>query len=325
MPEKKGRRRRRLIWFGALLLVAWLLGSHLIVRARMRSWLERTFEGEAEVTATLFWPWLDATAFGVSVAGGSYRIEADRVTVDLELWGLFGGRAVAGVHLDGLRIEIDEGSNTKILREGDGAAEGADLDPMMLPRLTFDEPEIVLGGRRVFGVGSITVEHETGAVHRMVMDAGAVLGLPFEKATARLVPGNGHLIVSDLKLRAFNGVIGGLVDVHTDRAGAFNGELEWRFVEVGEIWRTYGLSHAEKRRGDLSGRFVFEADRPVLDAFKGKGTLELTRASYYSPISFRVFDVLGLPVVEDSWITRGKLTFACEDELLYIAKSCWGS
>ena len=118
MPQKEGRRRRRVIWFGVLLVAVWLAVSHFVVRAGVRSWLERTFEGEVHVTAALFWPTLDATAFQISVEGKRYRIEVDRATLDLELWGLFGGRAVAGVHLHGLRIEIDEGSNANFLRVG---------------------------------------------------------------------------------------------------------------------------------------------------------------------------------------------------------------
>jgi hypothetical protein len=126
--------------------------------------------------------------------------------------------------------------------------------------------------------------------------------------------------VENLKVRAFHGLLAGTVDVDTSRAGASNGELEWQFVEVDELWRAYGLPYAEQRRGDCSGRLVFEAERPQASALRAKGTVRLERAHFHSPVSFRVFLVLGLPALEDSWVRSAELDFSCEEELLYLER-----
>ena len=67
------------------------------------------------------------------------------------------------------------------------------------------------------------------------------------------------------------------------------------------------------------GRYVVSrplhvrADRVSLDALKGKGEMSLGNAAFFSPLSFRVFGVLKVPVAADgrialtarAWAVRG--------------------
>jgi len=142
--------------------------------------------------------------------------------------------------------------------------------------------------------------------------------VPCEKLTARLIPRAGHLLLSRLKLRAFNGMVAGMLDVDTASAGGFNGEAEWRFVEVDEVWTTYGLPYAEKRKGDLAGKVVFQGARVSLDALKGKGEMTLGNASFFSPLSFKVFLVMKVPVAAEAPLTRGSMTFSFEESKFYL-------
>jgi len=87
------------------------------------------------------------------------------------------------------------------------------------------------------------------------------------------------------------------------------------------VWWRYGLPFAEKRNGDLSGHVVFRADRPAWDALKGKGTMRLTRASFYSPLSFKVFLILKVPVAVEAPITDAEMTFSFEKSFFYLERA----
>jgi hypothetical protein len=113
-------------------------------------------------------------------------------------------------------------------------------------------------------------------------------------------------------------MVAAMLDIDTEETGAFNGQADWRFVEVDRVWATYGLPYVEKRRGDLSGNLVFEASRPALDALKGKGELRLENAAFFSPLSFKVFLVLKVPVAAEAPLTRGTMTFSVENARFYL-------
>jgi len=317
-----------------VLLAAWLLLSHFVVRAKIEMWLGKTFRGRAEVPWAILWPDFDATAYGAIVETEHHRLEASRVVVGLKPLAFFGGPPVSGVEVHGLRGEFDEGEPVELLRvpaaeeEGVHAGEEEPSSPSAPPRappLRFVEPEIFLRGatgkHRVFAAEVLDAIQVGDLTYRLEATAGALSVVPFEKLTARLIPRAGHLLLSRARLRAFNGMVAGMLDVDTARAGGFNGEAEWRFVEVDEVWTTYGLPYAEKRKGDLAGRVVFKGDRVALDALKGKGEMSLENAAFFSPLSFRVFLVLKVPVAAEAPLTRGSMTFSFEDSRFYLEEA----
>jgi hypothetical protein len=170
----------------------------------------------------------------------------------------------------------------------------------------------------VFAAGRLDATQVGDLTYRLEAEEGKLAVVPFEKLTARLIPRAGHLLLSRMRMRSFNGMVAGMLDVDTARAGGFNGEVEWRFVEVGEVWTTYGLPYAEKRRGDLAGKVVFRADRVSLDALKGTAEIELENAAFFSPLSFRVFLVMKVPVAAEAPLTRGRMTCSFEDARVYL-------
>jgi len=325
-----GRRTWRFAVAAVLVLAGWLLLSHFVVRARIESWLDRTFQGDATVGWAMLWPDLDATAYSVAVDADHHRLEASRIVVDLSLAGLLGGRhPVERVTVHGLRGGFDEGQPVELLRWGHGSSATAgadaapDLDPARAPELTFVDPQVFLLSAesppwRVFAAGRLDATQIGDRTYRVTAGAGELAKVPFEKLSTRLIPRAGHLLLSRLKLRAFNGMVAGMLDVDTANTGAFNGEAEWHFVEVDEVWTTYGLPFAEKRRGDASGHVIFQGDRPTFAALKGKGDLQLERASFFSPLSFRVFLVLKVPVAAEAPLTRGEMSYSFEDSRFYL-------
>jgi hypothetical protein len=332
--RERSRRAPRLLFAAATLVAGWLLLSHLVVRARVEAWLRKTFRGDAEVRWALLWPDFDATAYGVTLETAHHKIEASSILVGLKPFAFFGGRSVDRVEVRGLRGEFDEGEPVELLNvpateEGVSAGEEAPTLPVAVPRappLVFTDPEIHLrssDGRRsrVFSADRLEATQVGDLTYRVKAGEGSLSVIPFEGFTARIIPRAGHMLLSRLRLRAFHGMFAGMLDVDTARAGGFNGEAEWRFVEVDEVWTTYALPYAEKRRGDLSGKVVFQADRVALDALKGKGEIRLENASFYSPLSFRVFLVLKVPVAAEAPLTRGSMAFSFEDSRFYLEES----
>ena len=324
---------RRLAFAATLFLAGWLLLSQLVVRARIEAWLRKTFRGDAEVKWALLWPDFDATAYGVTVKTDHHRLEASSILVGLRPFSFFGGRPVDRVEVRGLRGEFDEGAPVELLRvpaaeegapgEEEAAVPSSPVDPPRAPPLRFVGPEVFLRRpdgppRRVFAADHLEATQVGDLTYRLTAGTGALSVVPFDGLTARLIPRAGHLLLSRLKLRAFNGMVAGMLDVDTASAGGFNGEAEWRFVEVDEVWTTYGLPYAEKRKGDVAGKVVFQADRVALDALKGKGELSLENASFYSPLSFKVFLILKVPVAAEAPLTRGTMTFSFEDAHFYL-------
>lgn len=318
-------RRRRLKRGLLIALPCWLLLCWFVVRPRLERFLSETFEGEARVSFAIVWPHLDVTAFGLSVKARHHALSATLAHVDTRVLGLFGERPVHAVSVRGLSARFEEDSDARILRaaEGGGGSGGAPGAPARIPPLRFDGVTVELarrGGeaRTLFTSERVDVVQAGESLFRISAGEGRLLPLPYERLTARLLPRGGRLLVDDLKVRALNGIARGYLDIDAKDAGAFNGEVEWKFVEIEEIWRTFGLPFAEKRRGDLSGSVVFEAGWPALAALKAKGSLRLERGRFYSPVSFKIFLVLGLPVLDESWIHGGEITFSVEAGLCHL-------
>jgi hypothetical protein len=314
------------------LLAGWLLLSHFVVRARIEAWLDKTFRGHAEVRWAVLWPDFDATAFGVKLETAHHSLAASRIEVGLKPLAFFGGPLVDGVEVVGLRGEFDEGEPVELLEVQASEAEGVPGDeeaaiapgaPPRAPPLVFREPEVYLRRadgppRRVFSAERLEATQVGDLTYRLEALGGSLAVVPFEKLTARLIPRAGHLLLSRMRLRAFNGMVAGMLDVDTASAGGFNGEAEWRFVEVDEVWTTYGLPYAEKRKGDLAGKVVFQADRVALEALKGKGEMGLENAAFFSPLSFKVFLVMKVPVAAEAPLNRGTMTFSFEESRFYL-------
>jgi len=325
---------RRLALLLPALLVAWLLISHFVVRARIEGWLRRTFRGDAKVSWALLWPDFDATAFGVSIETPHHRLDAASIVVGLKPLSFFGGPSVDRVEIKDLVGEFDEGEPVELLRVPAGGTEGAPGEESApaagpappaprAPPLVFENPRVYLRRpdgppRKVFSAARLDATQTGELMYRLDASGGALSVVPFEKLTARLIPRAGHLLLSRMRAQAFNGMVAGMLDVDTARAGGFNGEVEWRFVEVDEVWKTYGLPYAEKRKGDLAGKVVFSADRVSLDALKGKGEIQLENAAFFSPLSFKVFLVLKVPVAAEAPLTRGRMTCSFEDSRFYL-------
>ncbi len=322
---------RRVAFVLPALLAGWLLLSHFVVRAKIETWLGKTFRGRAEVPWAVLWPDFDATAYGAIVETEHHRLEASRVVVGLRPLAFFGGLPVSGVEVHGLRGEFDEGEPVELLRVPAAGEEGVRAgeeesplpsSPLRAPPLRFVGPEVFLRGEsgkhRVFAAEVLDAIQVGDLTYRLEATSGALSVVPFEKLTGRLIPRAGHLLLSRMRLRAFNGMVAGMLDVDTASAGGFNGEAEWRFVEVDEVWTTYGLPYAEKRKGDLAGNVVFQGDRVALDALKGKGEMSLENAAFFSPLSFRVFLVMKVPVAAEAPLTRGSMTFSFEDSKFYL-------
>jgi len=331
--EGAGRVRRRLVFVLPALLAGWLLLSHFVVRARIEAWLQRTFRGDARVSWAVLWPDFDATAYGVSIETAHHRLEAARVVVGLKPLAFFGGPMVDRVEVVDLHGVFDEGEPVELLQVPAGGTEGAsgaEEQPAKAaaaapraPPLIFKDPEVFLRRpdgppHRVFAATRLDATQVGDLTYRLEASDGALSVVPYEKLTARLIPRAGHLLLSRMRLRSFNGMAAGMLDVDTARAGGFNGEAEWRFVEVDEVWRTYGLPYVEKRKGDLAGKVVFQADRVALDALKGKGELTMEHAAFFSPLSFKVFLVMKVPVAAEAPLTRGTMTYSFEDSRFYL-------
>ena len=327
--KQPGSWRRRGIWAG-LVLLGWLALSQFVVRPLFRGELERRFAGEATVRLTVVWPNLVATSFGVRLEAEHHTLSASRVSVDLNPMALFGDRLIDGIHVAALVAEIDEGERVGIFRsaaprQGEATSREDNLDPVRVAPLTFSDPVVVLrdgdSRKRVFSSAELSLVQAGEAVFEIDTAPGVLAGIPFEKLTARMMPRGGRLILGNVKLRSFNGILAGFFDIDLGAAGRFNGELEWYVLEAERIWRYYGLSYAEKRRGDLSGRMVFSASAFSPRAFKGTGTIRLSNAEFFSPLSFKVFLVLKIPAAQEAPIHRAELSFSFEKGVVYLEQA----
>lgn len=317
--------KRRLLRYGVPALLAWLAVSHFVVRPALEDWLADHFTGRAEVSFALIWPHFAVTAFGVTIEAENHTLSASRVGVDLYLWSIFGGRKVKGVDITGMVAELEEGERLEIFRRDGAGGSGdtideIDLDPVRVPPIRFSEPRILVraSGWSIFSTDFLEAVQQGDDLYQLRGGAGVVAGIPFEKLTARLMPRGDHVIVGGVKLRSFNGMIAGFADVDTNKTGVINGELEWYVLEAERIWRTYDLPYAEKRRGDVTGRLIFESWGFSPSQLRGKGRLRLERAEFFSPLSFKVFFILKIPQAQEAPLNSAEAEFSFEKEVLYL-------
>ncbi len=334
--QGRSRRWRRLKIAAPIALLFWAALSHFVVRPRAERVLAELFRGEATARFAILWPTLNVTAFGVRIRGEEFSVAADRVAVDLNLLAVFGTDLVLGVEVSGLHAELAAGEPVEVVRgraaddpsskDSEGVGKeggGGSLDPLRLPPLLFHDALVSLREpseepTRVLRFDRLEVVQEAPRVFSIDAGGGALGRVPFTALSARVLPRAGHVLLSDLRLLAFRGVFGGVLDLDLTRAGAFNGELEWHLVDVASVWQTYGLPYSEKRRGALSGRLTFQGTRPAARAIAGAGTLALSRARFFSPLSFRVLGVLKVPVEAESMIHKADIAFSFERGLVYV-------
>ncbi len=316
--------KRRLLRYGLPAVVVWLAASHFLARPALESWLRKRFLGEPGVAFAIFWPHFAVTGFGVHVEAEHHVLHASRVHADLSVWSLFGARLVKSATITSLRARFAEGEELRLLRtaeEGDSAGEDANVDPARMPPLRFEDPEIRLDSKRAFSTTALVVEQTGDRVLDVTVEAGVVAGIPFEKLTGQIMRRGDRLLLGSLKVRAFNGLLSGFIDIDTTDTGEVNGELECYAVETRRVWLTYDLPYAEKRRGDLSGSVIFKSTGFSLDALRGKGKLKLDRGEFFSPLSFKVFLVLKVPSAEEAPIHRAELDFSFENGILFLERS----
>ncbi len=338
MAAKKKKKRWRLR-IGVTLLclvVAWVLFSHLVVRRAAVAWLDKHYVGEARVPFVILWPWMDADAFGVTLEAddGNYEhtLTASRVSVDLDVFGLFGGGAVKEIHVTGLRGLIREGSDLELFksrRAGTGTAieagDDVDLDPPTIPPIRFTGPRIDVvddqGRRReLVRADTALLEQRDARSFKLIMTRGVIAYVPFEKLKTRLVPRRDRLLVDRFKIHAFDGLAEGYLEIRRKGTGdeRVNGQLEWRSVELRDVARTYGLSHAEEMDGRLQGEVVFQGKSLAPSELKGKGRIKLTDGNFVSPVTLQVVLVLDIPVDRPSVFSRAEATFSFEGRRIYI-------
>lgn len=315
--------KRRLLRYGLPAVVVWLAASHFFARPALESWLRKKFLGEPDVAFAIFWPHFAVTGFGIHVKAEHHELHASRVHFDLSVWSLFGARPVKSATVTSLRARFAEGKPLKLFRtaaEGDDAGEDANVDPARVPPLRFDDPEIRLDSKQAFSTTALVIDQTGDRVLDLTAEAGVVAGIPFEKLTCQIMRRGARLLLGSLKVRAFNGLLSGFVDIDTTDTGEVNGELEYYAVETRRVWLTYDLPYAEKRRGDLSGKVAFQSTGFSLDALRGTGKLRLDRGEFFSPLSFKVFLVLKVPTAEEAPIHQAELEFSFENSVLFLER-----
>ncbi|MGH7163280.1 MAG: hypothetical protein ACREID_07335 [Planctomycetota bacterium] len=337
MAKPRGRRwlsPRRGLVAGVVALSLWASLSHFVARRIAMGWLEEHYVGRASVSLVVLWPWLAIDGYGVRLVadGGEHRhrLEAPRVSVRLDPWSLFAGRAVRSIHVSGLRGEVEEGSSLALFsrpRGGEAEAPASDdMEPSRMPPLSFTGPEVRVGpaggtGGPLLAAARADVEQTGDRTYRFLAERGVLARVPFDKISCRLVPGGGRFAVAGWKMYAFDGLVDGYIEVDGTRAGAVNGELSWRGVDLRRVAAVYRLPAADEMEGELEGTLLFEGERCTRDALKGKGTLRLRDARFVSPVSLRVVLLLKLPVPRPSIFHAGHMVFSFEGAHFYIERA----
>lgn len=323
-------RRRRLLWIAGGAAALWLLVGHLVVAAAAARWCAANFTGDARFSFAVVWPWLDVDLFGASFRsrgeGPGYDLGCTRVSVALDLGGMTRGSPVAAVKFSGLAGEVREGANLDLFQQPSRGPGGARSPPALAPPVRFSDVAVAFrdaAGRthRAVEADAISVAQEEPGYFRVEARGGRLGPVPFERATARVVPRGAHVLVGDLKLAALDGLVEGLLDVDRSRAGAVNGEVSWQGVELARVAREYRLPRRERIRGRVDGRVAFTGTSLAADALEGKGELRLENGTFESPISLTVVLLLKLPVERPSMFHSGEMVFSFERSLLYVERA----
>jgi hypothetical protein len=321
-------RRRRLFWIAGAVVALWLLLGHLAIDAAISRWCAAHYKGDARFSFAVVWPWLGVDLFGARFRsrgdGPGYDLACTRLSVALDLGGALRGSPVASMTVAGLSGEVREGADLDLFQEP--ARERGRPPPAPAPPVRFSGVAVTFrdaNGRSHCAVeaDALSVEQEGLGHYRVEALEGRLGPIPFERATARIVPRGAHVLVGDLKLAALDGLVEGLLDVDRSRAGAVNGEISWQGVELARAAREFRLPRRERIRGRIDGRIAFKGTSLAADALEGKGELRLANGTFESPISLAVVLLLKLPVERPSMFHSGEMVFSFERSLLYVERA----
>jgi hypothetical protein len=314
------------------LIPTWLVLGHRYAEAPLRAELKESLGVEPTLGFVLIGPDLNLYAYDVrfEAEGLEARIPWAQFVIPFSrLWGEGATRAIRFRHL---RAVVDEEADLSYLTEQDENrvadepdAEGAgERDEGGIRELVGESIEVRVRDATtgelgpLFAAKRVVAQREGRRDFKLEMEEGSLAAVPFDGATMRIIPTHQHLIVSEFRMRTFGGIVGGLLDVHLASAGSFNGEVEWTLLDVGQICRHYEIPHAAKRRGKLRGRIRFDAAGPTLRQLRGSGAARLYDAHFWSPVSFEVYLVLGVPAMKESWLHGADLQFTVESGLCYL-------
>jgi len=322
-------KRRLLLGAVPVVIGCWLFFGHRIAEPGLRADLTRSLGLETEIGFVLFGPDLNLYAYDVrfTAEGLDARVPWAQFVIPFSrLWGRGSTEAIRFRHLD---VVVDEQADLSFLTERKGRGEGegeTDTGDSPLREVVGQHIDIRVRDRTT-GIESpllvtkrVSATREESGDYRLEIAKGAAGGFPFDDAVMRIVPSHGHLLVTDFKLRAFDGIVGGLLDIHLASAGRYNGEIEWHLMDVNRICHYYDVPHAAERTGRLEGSLRFHASGPLLRQLKGSGEVRLRQARFWSPVSFKVFVVLGLPSLEESWLSGAEVKLSMEDGLIYLER-----
>ena len=322
-------KRHLLIGLGLGVVASWLVFGHRIIEPRLRAQLAESIGIEPTIGFVMLGPDLNIYAHNVRFAAPGIEAHFPWTQFVIPVSRLWGEGATRSIRFRRMRAVIREHTDLTILGGSSASsrrASNADGSEGSLEELIGEGVEIYLrkagGGKLIPMLVTDWIEARSGRRREIDIEVGKGEAgwVPFAGASMRVVPTPGHLIVSDFKLRAFGGLVGGLLDVHLKNAGRYNGEVEWHLFDVQKICRTYGVPYAEKRRGKSAGRLRFHAAGPLLAQWRGSGEVRMHDAHFWSPITFKVFGVLGLPAREESWLHSCEIGFTVEDGLVYLER-----
>ncbi|MHC4409653.1 MAG: hypothetical protein ACYS0E_08260 [Planctomycetota bacterium] len=321
-------RRRILIGLVPVVAFAWLFGGHRLVAPSLHAELTEAIGIEPSIGFVLVGPDFNLYAYDILFENEQLHAHIPWAKFEIPLRKLWGSGRTRAVRVRQLKVRVKAQADLTGLGRGAGSTPRPEAEALIAtkpPELICDELEIRLEEESGELVPLLMADWLT-ATPRSARDIAVELGpgraggFGFDGIETRVVPTRRHLLVSDFKMRAFGGLVDGMLDMHLGRAGRFNGELSWHLLEVERFCRYFELPYAEKRRGKLAGELRFEAASPRLAAFKGTGAIRMERAHFWSPVSFKVFGVLGLPQREESWVNRAEVSFSIEKSLLYVEK-----
>jgi len=323
-------KQRALVVLVLATIAGWLVFGHRIAAPGLEEDLNRALGLDTEVGFVLFGPDLNLYAYDVRfrAPGVEARVPWAKFVIPIsKLWGSGSTRAIRFRHL---KAVIDEEADLSFLTAGTGRGEGAADDDAEsgepLQEIVGEHLDIRVRDTTTGAEAPLLVTKRIAAVrepkgdYRLELDSGVVGEFPFDDIAMRMVASHEHLLITDFKLHAFDGIVGGLLDLHLKNAGSYNGEIEWHLLDVNQICRYYGVPHAEKRHGRIEGEFRFHASGPMLNQIDGSGAIRLERARFWSPVTFKVFGVLGVPAREQSWLSGAELKLTMEDGLVYLER-----
>lgn len=303
-----------------------MFGGNHVLQPKVRAQLAKGVGMDPSIGFVLLGPDLNLYLYDVEFRDERLHAEIPWAKLEMPLRMLWGSGRVRTVRLRELRATIvaDADISRSSSTDGDEAA-GETIERPPPPQLVIEDIDIQLRQRDGSELPLLKADYlyaQPAGARKVDVEVGAGTAgeIAFDGITTRVQPSHGHLLVKDFKMRTFGGLVDGFLDLHLKYAGRYNGELHWHLLEVERICRYFELDHAERRRGKLAGNLKFKAWGPQLDQFEGAGEVRMERARFWSPVSFKVFGVLGLPQREESWLVAADVGFSVEDGLLYLER-----